>query len=144
MVVIAAAIARDANDLTPIEMSARVGRRAHPVPLGPAIAADVSAFDSLLEKHERATKYGAEPSRLDRVELLLGIVEIVDVERPHAEVRRARLDLVCDERRRQRVAAANDVFRRYNAWIDEHPLEVLEIVIACLRRSAIERDIAAL
>ncbi len=134
MVVITADIARDADELAQVEMSARIGRRAESVPRRASVAADVAAFDSLLEQRERVTEYRAEPCRLDGVELLLGVVEIVHVDRAHAEVCLTRLDLMRDERRRQRVAATNDILGCHDAWIDECALQVREIVVACARR----------
>ena len=122
--IVAADIARDSDQFTEVEIAAHIRGNAKPVPCRASIAADVTTRDPFLEQCKCATQDRSETRGLNTVELLLGIVEVVYVERRYANVRLTRSDLMGQKRRRERMAAADDVIGCNDARTYEGLLEV--------------------
>ena len=122
--IVAAHIARDSDQFTEIEMAAHIGGNPKAVPCRASIAADVATRDTFLEQGKRATQDRSESRGLNTVELLLGIVQVIDVECRNADVRLTCGDLVGQKRRRERMTAADNVIGCNNARIYEGLLEV--------------------
>src|SRR5688500_9375189 len=141
MVVITTDVARHRDDLGEIQVPARVRWCAEAVPGCTPITTDVATRDPLLEQRERATKDRTESRRLNRVELLLRIVQVVDVERSDAKVLLASFNLMCQERRRERVTASYEIIGTDDSGVDVRRLQIRQIRLTTHRRGAVQRDV---
>src|SRR5687767_9111436 len=111
-------------------MASRVGWRAEAVPRRAPVAPDVPALDALLEKRESSTHDRAKARGLHGVELLLRVVEIVNVNRSHTQVRLTPLDLMREKGRGERVASTHEVVGADNAGVEKSLLEVREVLFS--------------
>jgi hypothetical protein len=80
----------------------------------------------------------------DRIELLLGVVQVVDVNRGEPQVFPAALDLVGEVARREAVAAGDDVIGCHHSRTVVLVLEKSPVTLFRRGRSAIERDVPTL
>ena len=93
-------------------------------PGGGAVAADRAVGAGALQLGERLAHPEQEALARDLLELHLGIVEVVDVDGPQAEVAPALLDLLAQVPGSERMAAGDDVRPRHEAGVDEGLLDV--------------------
>src|SRR5437763_12738789 len=105
-------------------MAAILGRHAQPVPRRASVASHLARGAALLEQRERGAQSVTELVARQGLELLLGIVQVVDVDRLGAEVAATAPELVRKEARRQAVRAAHDLLRAHDAGVEELALEV--------------------
>ena len=112
VVVVASRIARARHEHLETQVSARVGRRAQPVPCCAAVAGDLAHAAPLLEQLERAGDALPQLALVHRVQLLFRVVQVVEIDGLDAEVGAAARELVGDERRREAVAARDDLVPR--------------------------------
>ena len=86
-------------------MVPRFGRDPESVPRCAPVTPDDPSGDLVLERHKRIAYDGQKPGPRQCIQLLLGIVEIVDVDDGETEILSAALDLIVKVAWRETVAA---------------------------------------
>src|SRR5215210_3207931 len=113
MVFRAADLPRQGDQSFEVEMIPRSRWRAKTLPGSTPVIADVSVADVFFERGERGAHHILECRPIQRIQLLLRIVQIVDIECAESEVFPAARDLVTEIARCKAVSAADDVGGRH-------------------------------
>src|SRR5437868_11348054 len=96
-------------------MTALARRCAQSAPCRASVGADLSRSTALFEHLEGGADASLELRRLDRIELLLGIVEIVEVDRLDSEIRTTARELIGQKVRREAMSARNDILGAHDS-----------------------------
>src|SRR5687768_828203 len=144
MVLAAGDFAREQDQSLQAKVTARARRYAEALPRRAAVSRDFPVAYVLFEGVERSTHHDVELACIERIELLLRIVEVVNVERGESEIPSAAVDLIGKKARAEAVPSGHDFRRSDDARTVVLVLEKAPISFLRCRWSAVERDIAAL
>ncbi len=125
-------------------MTALVRRRAQAVPRCATVSTDLARRTSLLEHLERRADSPLELRGVYGIELLLGVVQVVEIDRVKSQIRAAARDLVLEKCGSEAVTAGDDVLGTHDSGIEILASHVVEIVFAFRGLRSVERDVAAL
>src|SRR3954467_6554569 len=144
MVVDAGYVTRDGDELLETQVIARFGGDPEAVPCCASIVGDRTPLHLLLQLGESLPDDRLEIRSRQHVELLLGVVEIVDVDGSQTEVLATALDLIGDIARCQTMTARDDVRRLHDAGAEVLTFEKSVVAFACRRGRQLERNVSAL
>src|SRR3954464_1035660 len=97
-----------------------------------------------LQLRERVAEHRKKRWPRQSVELLLGVVKIVDVDCRDSQIPAAPLDLIRDIPGSETVASRDDVGRIHYAGAEVFGIEKIPVTLASRRRRKLQRDISAL
>src|SRR5688500_289638 len=129
------------DDLRELQMPTCSARGAEAVPGRTPIAGYVPRIASRFEHGERLAEAVEQLRRLDRVELLLGVVDVIHVDRLHTHVLAAAPQLIGQETGCDAVRIADDILRRDDAIREVLTLEKRVILLPRRRSAGVERDV---
>lgn len=135
---------REGNQVDETQVSARTGLGAEPLPRRAAVGTDVSGSDAPLERLECTPDSMLKLAWRDCIQLLLGVVEIVQVDGGDAEVLAAAVDLVIEVGRGEAMPIDDQLAGRNDPGIDILPLDVRLVLGARGGRRAVEGEVAPL
>ena len=98
---VAGDLAGDIDQLPKAKMRLVAGRHPKPIPRRAAIGANVITRDSVLEHHEGSANALSHRRRRVSCRLLLGIVEIIEIDGANSEILPTSGDRMAQERRRE-------------------------------------------
>src|SRR4029077_8038254 len=137
-------IARHRHQLLEAQMVPRFWRDPESIPRSAPITPNHASADLCLERCKSIAHDAQKPGPRHCVELLLGIVEIVDVDDGEPEILSAALNLIVEVARRETVATGNDVSGLHHPGPVVLAVEKAPIAFLGGGRSSVERDISAL
>src|SRR5438067_10381145 len=141
MMIAAANLRRDLDQVGQREIAAVVWRNPEAVPRRSPVGQNLTCLNGLLEELESITHSRTELIGADCAKLSLGIMEIIDVDGLESEIGSARLDHCFQIARRNAVSTLHQIARLNDAW----PQQVfLKPGARIARHFAIKGDIAAL
>src|SRR5665213_857686 len=125
-------------------MVRRFNWNAQAVPRCTAIRSDESVAYALLERCKCSVHADVEFITRDCFELLFGIVYVIDVDRPDAEVGDAAFDLIAQEGWSDAVATCHEICRVDDARVEVFSLDIIAVLVLAGWRRCFERQVTAL
>src|SRR5665213_2041651 len=125
-------------------MVRRFNWNAQAIPRCTAIRSDEPVTYALLERCKCSVHADVEFITRDCFELLFGIVYVIDVDRPDAEVGDAAFDLIAQEGWRDTVATCHEICRVDDARVEVFSLDIIAVLVLAGWRRCPERQVTAL
>src|SRR5687768_3804143 len=114
------------------------------VPCCASVSAYASRFGLGFKLGERSTHHAHEPRPVESVELLLGIVQVENVDAVELQVCQAAFDLIGEKSRSKAMPAGHQIAARHCPAPEVLRLQIGVVLFARFRRSTFEGDVAAL
>src|SRR2546423_5357711 len=143
MVFRAADFMSDRYELCQAQMIPSIGQHAETVPRRATVNPDHTSLYLLLECRERFPHHIDEFWSIPHLQLLLGIVEVVDIDHLEPEVVATPFDLIVEIAWSKTVASCHDITGLHHAALEVLAIEEAVICLLGRRSNSVERDVTA-